>query len=210
MPVKQEFHAKEFVVDKDPYHGLYDHEVRRAIIFEYCNFLGSLTDVRVVTVAIDKTKIKRPKYNVLKNALTYNVQRIENDLTLLGASAKFIIITDDGRTAAMRNITRQIQRINYIPSKFGPQSYRKEIKTLIEDPLPKSSDQSYFIQLVDLVAFVVSLYIRNQRNPSTPWGKRLLQVLQPGDELTLLHALKPVLNTKATRANEFGVVVYPK
>lgn len=119
FPIKQEFHTREFVTDKNPYHGKFSPVVRRKVLFEYCQFIASL-DVRAIIVVIDKTKIRRPNYQVLKNALTYNVQRIENDLALLGEAAKFMIISDEGRTGAMRNVTRKLQRINYIPSKFGP------------------------------------------------------------------------------------------
>lgn len=210
FPIKQEFHTREFVTDKNPYHGKFSPVVRRKVLFEYCQFIASL-DVRAIIVVIDKTKIRRPNYQVLKNALTYNVQRIENDLALLGEAAKFMIISDEGRTGAMRNVTRKLQRINYIPSKFGPTPYRKEIRLLLEDPLPKNSEQSYFIQIADTISFVTSLYVRQNLRPVvTPWGRRILQVLQPGDEIQLLQHLKPVLNLQASRNNEFGIVCYPK
>ena len=78
MPVKQEFHTKDFITDKNPFHGKFSPEVRRDIIFQYCHLVARL-DIRIINVAIDKLKINRPKYNVLKNALTYAVQRIENE-----------------------------------------------------------------------------------------------------------------------------------
>lgn len=210
FPVKQEFHTREFITDKSPYHGKYSTGVRKKILFEFCSFAATL-EVKVVSVVIDKQNIRRPNYHVLKNALTYNVQRIENDLALLGNVGKFMIITDEGRVGAMRNVTRKIQKINYIPSQFNQTSYRKEITSLLEDPLPKNSDQSYFVQLADMIAFIVTLYARQNlcKNP-VAWGKRTLQVLQPGDEVELLRMMKPILNTKASASSEFGVVYYPK
>ncbi|WP_204279881.1 hypothetical protein, partial [Serratia marcescens] len=71
-------------------------------------------------------------YDVLKNALTYNVQRIENDLNI-NPDNRFMIITDEGRVSKMRSTTRQIQKINFIPSMFNYDTYRKEIEKLIED-----------------------------------------------------------------------------
>lgn len=210
FPIKQEFHTREFVADKNPYHGLYSKTTRRAILFDFCQFMATL-DLRVVNVVIDKKNIKRPTYFVLKNALTYNVQRIANDLGILGSAAKFLIITDEGRVGAMRAVTRKIQRINYIPSKFNYNSYRKEIENLIEDPLPKSSEQSYFVQLADMMAFVVSLYAKQHLGATpTGWSKRIQNVLKYGDEIALLNLLKPILNTQASAKNEYGIVYYPR
>ncbi len=36
-------------------------------------------DFSIVNVIIDKTKITDNTYNILEKALTYNIQRIEND-----------------------------------------------------------------------------------------------------------------------------------
>ena len=163
-----------------------------------------------VAVVIDKKNINRENYNVLKNALTYSIQRIENDLDKSFAGERFMIISDEGRVSKMRDTARMLQRINYIPSQFGYTSYRKEIKTLIEDPLPKNSKESYFIQFADLVAFVVSLYAkRNLCKEKMDWGKRLLNTIDYGDEIRLMEILKPCLNLKASRHNEYGVVYYP-
>jgi hypothetical protein len=210
FPVKQEFHTKEFITDKDPYHGKYTAAQRKEILFRFFQLLPSL-DVRIISVAIDKKKIRRPEYDVMENALTYNVQRIENDLNYMGADAKFIIITDEGRVSKMRQTTRAIQQFNFIPSMYSQSSYRKEIKNLIEDPLPKASSESYFIQIADMLSFVISLYVKqNLCTPKLDWGKRIRSVLNYGDDLTLLNIVKSKLNTKASRSNEFGIVYYPK
>ncbi|MCK9617180.1 MAG: DUF3800 domain-containing protein [Lentimicrobiaceae bacterium] len=208
FPIKEEFHAKEFITDKDPYHGKYTANIRKEIIFRFFQFIPSL-DIKIISVAIDKQKIQRPEYNVLKKALTYNVQRIENDL--IKTQEKFLIITDEGRVSAMRNITRSIQKINYIPTGDGSGSYRKEIKCLIEDPLPKPSNESFFIQLVDLFSFIINLYVKqNLCVPKLQWGKRILNVLDYGNEITLLDLIRGKLNTKASKSNEYGIVYYPK
>jgi len=209
FPVKEEFHSKEFATDKNPYHGKYTPDIRRSILFEHCYFLATL-NIKCVSVVIDKKNINRPTYNVLKNALTYSIQRIENDLDKSFGSERFMIISDEGRVSKMRDTARMLQRINYIPSQFNYSSYRKEIKTLIEDPLPKNSKESYFIQFADLMAFVVSIYVkRNLCREKLDWGKRLLNVLGYGDEIHLMDILKPCLNTKASNKNDYGIVYYP-
>lgn len=210
MPVNQEFHTSNFITDKNPYHGLYTPSARKEILMQSCAMAASL-NMTIVSVVIDKRRINRPNYDVLRNALTYNIQRIENDLSRQNPETRFMIITDEGRVSKMRTTTRSIQRINYIPSMYGTGSYRQEIKTLIEDPLPKDSSQSYFIQIADMISLVVSLYAKqNLCEFKIPWANRIQQVLSHGDEVSLMNILRPRINAKASRSNEYGVVYYPK
>ena len=209
LPIKQEFHTKEFISDKTPYHGKYSANDRKAILKYYCMAISKL-DLKIISVVIDKKKINRPEYDVLKNALTYNVQRIENDLNSIAPNSKFLIISDEGRISKMRATTRAVQRFNFIPSMFNPDSYRKEITHLIEDPLPKRSAESYFIQLADTCSFLVSLYAKqNACSNKIAWSKRVMKVLNYGDEIELMDIIRPKLNLKANRKNPYGIVVYP-
>jgi hypothetical protein len=110
----------------------------------------------------------------------------------------------------MRETSRAIQRINYIPSRIYSEPYRKEIARLIEDPLPKPSSESYFIQIADMISFLVSLFAKQHLcNPVLSWGNRVVGVLSPGDEVALLDILKPRFNPRASRS-PYGIVNYPK
>ena len=60
----------------------------RSSLVPYTAF--SKLDISIVNVMIDKRKIKRYDYKVLENALTYNIQRIENDSN---SKWNYIIIT---------------------------------------------------------------------------------------------------------------------
>lgn len=184
-------------------------EVRKEILGLYFKLM-SILDLRIINVVIDKRNVLKSNYNVLENALTYSIQRIENDMNRTSPRTKFIIITDEGRVFKMTSVSRKIQRINYIPSKYNQSSYRKEISNLIEDPLPKSSDQSFFIQFADCLAYIVNLYaLRNLAKDQTEWPKRVRKVLDYGDEAKLLETIKNIINLKASAKNEFGIVYYP-
>jgi len=162
-------------------------------------------------VAINKSKITATSYDVLENALKYSIQRIENDMRFSLLKKNFIIITDEGRIDKMTRTTRAIQRINYIPSHFGPTTYKNDIKFLLEDPLPKKSQNSYFIQICDLLSYVINLYVqRKYCNPQKTWPNRVLNVLSYGEEEILLNSIKNVLNLKASRNDPYGLVCYPK
>ena len=210
LPVKTEFHTKQFITNKNPYRqfALSDAE-RKEILFLFFECLRSL-DLKVINVVINKKNISTgTRYPVLSNALTYNVQRIENDLRKIDTAHKFMIITDEGRVGKMRKITRRIQRINFIPSKYNPQAYRSEIKQLIEDPLPKPSNESYFIQVADMIAYITYLFSVRKYNGIT-WPRRVLNVLSYGDERKLLERIEGNLNLEASPQEEFGIVHYPK
>lgn len=141
--------------------------------------------------------------------MTYNIQRIENTLKRYNEEENFIIITDEGRVGKMRHTARRIQKINYIPSKISNYPYRQEIQRLIEDPLPKNSEESYFIQISDLVSYIVFLYSLKEFNDSK-WANRVANKLIYSDVRNCLNIIKNVLNLNATLNNEFGIVHYPK
>lgn len=209
LPVKIEFHTKYFLLNKNPYRNFkIPDDVRIKIIGLFCDLIANL-NVKSINIVIVKPRIRSTKYDVLNWALIYSVQRIENDLNpALNPNEKFMIITDSGRVGKMRKTTRKIQRINFIPSKFSPESYRREIKTLIEDPLPKDSKESYFIQLADLIAFIVYLY-GIYMTGTGKYSNRLDNLINKKTIIEWMDRLEPSLNIKASGKDKYGVVFHP-
>ena len=79
LHVTEEFHTKQFLTDKNPYRAYsWTSEQKQEILKRYTITLASL-DMQCMNVVVDKTKVKSNTYSVLENALTYSVQRIEND-----------------------------------------------------------------------------------------------------------------------------------
>ena len=210
IPVKTEMHTKQFLLNKKPYRAMELSEQQRLdIVGLYCDLIASL-EVRIINVVIVKPRIRNSDYKVLDTALTYSVQRIENDLNpTANPEQRFLIISDSGRVGMMRQTTRRIQRINFIPSKFGDHSYRREIKALIEDPLPKDSKESYFIQLADLVSYVVNLYSIDMLKMGT-YSNRLEPFLTPTVVRGWMDRLMPSLNRQASTCDPYGIVYYPR
>jgi len=209
LPVKTELHTKYLLLGKRPYRALGLSESDRiAIMDKVADLIGAL-DLRVVNVVIVKPRLTSSKVSVLDRAVTFAVQRIENDLREGGgAQPGFVLVTDEGRVGAMRGTTRRLQRFNYIPSKFGGSPYRADIETMIEDPLPKNSRESYFVQLADFVALVVYHYVHHMTGHGTLHG-RTPATVDEGKILDWMGRMKPSLNTKAARKDPFGVKIYP-
>lgn len=206
LHLKTEIHTRQFMLNKGNYQNLgFNDQKRFAICKEFAEFIGGLP-IKSIHVVINKTKIAKPDYDVLKNALTYNIQRIENDLLRTDPTTKFLMITDEGRLGKMRKISRRIQKINFIPSQFNPSAYRNEIKLMIEDPLPKQSNESYWIQIVDFLSYIVYLYETKEKG--IPWAGRLK--LTPIELDQIMELLNPIFNNKASASHKFGFVTYPK
>jgi hypothetical protein len=209
LPVKLEMHTKYFLLNKKPYRVLGFSDDERVLIIDlFCELISQL-ELKIVNVVVNKSLIQSSDYKVLDRALTYSIQRIENDLNKIDPARKFLIITDEGRVGKMRYTARKIQKINFIPSKYSSTVYRQEIKSLIEDPLPKNSRESYFIQLSDLVAYIVYLYsiqkleVGNMPNrlPTNVSNKRIFQ---------WMDKLKGSINLEASSSDKYGIVCYPK
>ena len=98
---------------------------------------------------IDKSRAKRDDYPVLENALTYSVQRIENDSA---GKWKRLILSDKGRVGVMSHTVRKIRAFNPIPSMFGEAYRNQPIRNMVEDILEKDSKESYFIQACDFIS----------------------------------------------------------
>ncbi len=210
IPVKTEMHIKHFLLNKKPYRAMkLSVQQRLDIVGLFCDLIANL-EIKIINVAIVKPRIRRQDYKVLDTALTYSIQRIENDLNPTNnPQQRFMIISDFGRVGVMRQTTRRIQRINFIPSKYGTGTYRREIKSLIEDPLPKDSKESYFIQLADLVSYIVNLYSIDTLKIGE-YSNRLKPFLTPSVVEEWMVRLKPSLNLRASTRNPYGVVYYPR
>jgi hypothetical protein len=194
--------------------------------------------IQIVNVVIDKTKIKNSSYRVLDEAFKYSIQRIENTLNNINKTKKkeflsklsqenlqtdicteicnkyckekrFLIITDEGRLPSMCKTARKIQRINYIPSQYDTTSTRNEIKLLIEDPLSKKSKESYFIQISDMMSYILNLFMLKNRSLGD-CSNRLPEEITEEKLKDWMDILKPVLNLKASSRDEYGIVWYPK
>jgi len=210
FPVNLEFKAKNLMLNKRPYRRFGWELGKRKLILDRFIDIYTALQMSAINVVINKRNLKDSTYGILDRALNYNIQRIENDLHERDPIHKFMIITDEGRIGKMRKTTRKIQRINFIPSIFDGRPYRKEIEKLIEDPLPKDSRESYFIQTADTIAWLIYLFYL-KRFIGGKWRTRLENILTVEEVEQWLDLLsdKGILNLKASK-EKHGIVHYAK
>ena len=209
--ITEEMHTKHFLTDKGLYrqHG-WTTEQRQGILIQYTKTIATL-DAKVINVIIDKTKVQHPDiYDVLKNALTYNIQRIEND-SHSNNNWNYLIITDPGRLAPMRKTAREIRAFNPIPSQYNPGTRNSPVRNLIEDILEKDSKESYFIQICDFISYFVHLYYRTAVQLA-PLPNRVARVIDTTFVGRVLATLKEgdLLNLDAAHNHPYGLVIYPR
>lgn len=213
--LKEEIHTKDFLLNKNPYRklGISDAD-RVAIIGRFLQTISHL-DARSTKVVINKSKITYGTYNVLDTAFTYTIQRICNylDSKLNPTPDKnFIIITDYGRVGKMRHTARRIQKTNPVPSRSVPGvTTNHPINSLLGDPLPQDSKNSYFIQASDCVAYIVYLHLLWRVTKSSPTSRLPAEVNQ-AKVSEWLEVLNPIHSVYDSKSNEhgYGIVCYPK
>ncbi|WP_296118958.1 DUF3800 domain-containing protein [uncultured Eubacterium sp.] len=202
----QEMHTKHFLTDKNPYRSYnWTKEQKIEILKAYTVFISTL-DISVINVIIDKSNIHSTEYPILERALTYNIQRIENDSK---GNWNFLIITDRGRIAPMRKTARAIRAYNPIQSQFGGY-INKPIKNMIEDVLDKDSKESHFIQICDFISYFVHLYYKTRYEHQDLPNRvaKLIDRTFVGQVMATFES-NGILNTKAS-SEKYGLVIYPK
>lgn len=208
FPVKMEFHTLPFLKNKFPYRDLnFSDDQRFDIFLQMLRFISTM-EFSTINVAINKSKILSTENKIVEWGFGYSLQRIENAISELNPQEKFAIISDPGRIANMRAICRKMQKINFIPSMFSASSYRQEISMMIEDVLEKNSRESYFIQIADTISFVISQYLHFSLGVGT-LPKRIPLRLDQKVIHDAIDLIKPILNTKASSRNPYGIVIHP-
>lgn len=206
--ISEEMHTKHFLSNKEPYRKYdWSNDDKKEILKIFTTCFAEM-NMSVVNVIIDKTKFVNNQYPVLEKALTYNIQRIENDSC---NRWKYIVFSDKGRVGTMCKTARKIRAFNPIPSSFGIGYSNHPIQNLIEDILEKDSKESFFIQACDFISYFVHLYFVTyiQHKPLPNRVGQLIDTQFIGSVLATLKA-GGVINLKANPSSHYGLVIYPK
>lgn len=147
--VRAEIKSNYLVGGRGPCTGLGDQQ-RRAIYRQHLR-LASKIDLEVFAVVIEKQKIINRSRNPRNIAWEFLLQRLERTSGARGAP--IFLMHDEGDTAAIRKLARKSRRAAIAGSRFGTGHLDVPFSLLIDDPSPRNSAQSYFIQLADLCAY---------------------------------------------------------
>jgi len=110
------------------------------------------------------------------------------------AKDKGIVVVDDTDSIKLQNLQRKMRVYNPIPSHFSEGTYNAPINNILEDPFSRTSNQSYFIQTVDVIAHL--LY--RKEYPKGSLKKFGLEYQ--------FSKFEPILLKKASKLDNLGIV----
>ena len=200
VKIRDELHAS-VLLSKPGHLGarLKKHE-RLAILRTFADHVGSLRDVSLVVVLVDKST-KRVGYDVFENAWRALIQRFENTMchaNFPGAYAadNGLILPDLTDTGRLTKLLRRMRYYNPVPNRpwYGSGGYNAPVTRVVEDPYFKDSKHSYFIQAADLAAYLVYQHLSPSKYMRRKGGH------------AYFHRLSNVYCTQASRSHQYGFV----
>lgn len=184
---REEFHAAKFITHPGSLIRISKWD-RLVMIRKYAEKLRSLSDINVFSVIVNKAG-KPPNYDVFENAWKTLIQRFENTLfhhnfrgpVNADTDQRGMIIADHTDDKKLRDLLRRMRYYNPITNQpqYGPGYRDKPIQYIIEDPSFRSSDQSYFVQSVDLVAFLLYQFVKPNTYMRKKGAQNYFRILEP-------------------------------
>jgi hypothetical protein len=121
--------------------------------------------------------------------------------TLTNHCTKAVIVADEGREGEIIKAVRRMHVHNPIPSRLGvwgdgQLTHNIKLERIVEDPIFKPSDRSYFLQLADCVAYAL---LKREVTP-TPRCKKY------GIQTMFDEVLQSVCHRPAARRDPLGIV----
>jgi hypothetical protein len=189
-----EIHSKELlrISSIKSYRKINKHQ-RINLLKEYASFIPKMfRDCWVINICFDKSKFSPgTDFNTLafgRLITRYNMflSRTVRD--------EGIIIADESNEKALRNLIRKMRLYNPVISRYTDKPYNARITKIIEDIVHRKSSTSYFIQTVDVIAFL----LKHKEYPRGSTRKFNLNVL--------FDDLEPILLKVASSKDPLGIV----
>jgi hypothetical protein len=176
----------------------------RLVILRQClDWLDGRQETRLINVKVDKGG-KASAQEVYETGWRALIQRFENTLQYhnfpqpKNPDDRGAIFTDNTDGEMLRKLVRRMRKYNPIPNAaaaFPGGGYRDmPIKNVVEDPVMRDSGHSYFVQMVDVVAY----FVRQNYRPSR-------YVRQKG-AAGYVSRLSHILLKQAAPAHPLGIV----
>jgi hypothetical protein len=154
LPVRAEVKANYLLRNGGPLRGLGLSEDARHAIYRGFMRLHPKLGLETFAVVVHKDNAARryPGRDPRDVAWEWLFQRVER-FTTKSHREPVLIVHDEGESLMVRKLARRARRAGTAGSLFGTGILRLPARQILEDPVPKDSQQSYFLQLADLAAY---------------------------------------------------------
>lgn len=145
---------------------------RLTILRHFINEIAALPEVSIINVAVNKND--KAGQDIFELAWRALIQRFENTLSYKNFPGprnpddRGAIFPDEGETKKLKNLLRRMRHYNPVPYQASNDFRNLNVQYIIEDPNPRNSQDSFFIQAVDTIAYFLhqkiqpNLYIRQK------------------------------------------------
>lgn len=152
IPIRAEIKANYLIRNSGPFKILNLNPNDRRVIYKaHLDEISKNTTLRAFGIVVHKSMTSTSN-EVLEFAWKTLLQRLERTSHGLG-NTPILIVHDEGENDAIRKIARWSRRRLSSGSTIGAGSRTLPFSKLVDDPVPKKSHESYFLQLADLVAY---------------------------------------------------------
>lgn len=199
VPVRAEIKANYLVRNGGPFREIGLGDIARRDIYRAHMRLQAKLGISSFAIVIDKKKLY-PDIDPFEKAWTFLLQRLERLSTTNHDGV--MLIHDEGEAMRVRAFARHARRAGIAKSLFGTGTIKVPFSRLIDDPVPRVSSQSYFLQMADLCA-----YAAYRRIHPPPAGKTHVVPQSMWDEL---GAARFADANKLAGGPSVGIVLWPK
>lgn len=191
---REEIHASELIrINKIKSYRKLSKSVRISILKEYCDQIPIIfSTAKVINVALVKNDFD-PGTDIQLIAWRRLIERFDTYLKKTSQD-KGIIVSDDTDAIKLMHLLRKMRVYNPIASHFSTPYYNAPADSIIEDIFSRSSNHSYLIQTVDVIAHL--LY--RKEFPKGSLRKYNLELQ--------FDKLEPVLLKEASSKDPLGIV----
>ena len=202
LRLREEIHAQAFVHKPGDLSRIKRND-RLDILKKCIDWTAAQTDISVITVAVDKNRHRQRNTDVFELAWSRLFQRFENTLQHrnfpgpANPDERGVVISDATAGMKLTRLLRRMRQFNPVPNRmdlYGAGFRHLGLTYVIEDPVFRHSPESYFIQMVDVVAY----FARQLYEPNA-------YVRRKGAK-TFYNRLMPVINPYVTQGNPLSIV----
>ncbi len=182
LKLREEIHAGDFVNARSKVK--IKRNDRMDILKKCIDWVASSDDISIITVRADKRNYSDSVFELAWGRL---IQRFENTIRYrnfpgpANPDERGLILVDNTDGEKLTKLTRKMRKYNPISNRPEyEEGYRNiPIKYIIEDPILRNSNHSFFIQIIDVVVYFAMQYYNPNKYVKLKGGHNFYSRLNP-------------------------------